>query len=225
MNINLDVSSTAIIRVICHNVAGAYPPTTSADLATTAQVTGNSTITITVASGYIYGIQFKSGIGSSTGSSAFIAILPSGGGPFMHFDTCLLQIYSTSTGNYVKMGNGNAGNIILNNTPIYVAANTSSNGFIMPNSARIHWRNTSPLFSAGSTIPNNLFHNMSTSGYLVDIVIEGCDLSQLTTMIYDLGSYYVGGSFIVRDCKLSPTINQTNPINSGFYIVYARCST
>jgi hypothetical protein len=139
----LVASGLAINKIICHNVAGPYPPTSVATGATVT-TTGSSAITISANAGgnlYMYGVTLSAGTG--TGQSLF---LTTNSGSWFYFDNCVLKIPGTS-GNFIQVGGGNAGTITFNN--VQVSFGAVANGLNFDSNSTFVWQSTGPVLFTG----------------------------------------------------------------------------
>lgn len=181
-------------RIICVNHAGTVPPV-SADLATTATVitTGANSISFASGFGYIYGITFTAG----NGSSAANIQAPSSAASSLYFKSCLIKLGSTGAANQILFGvnTANIGEMVtLDNTPLQFGAVTQS---VLVQVARLIWKNTASAI-AGSA-PTTLF----TAGTRpATIICDGVDLSAITGTIVGATSQ-PSAQFYLKDCKLN----------------------
>jgi len=188
-------------KILCHNSAGSYPPTSS-DLTTGATIStttaGNLTITLTGTS-YFYGLTFRTGVGSA--SSQFLFITPPLGA-HMTFDNCSFQIATTSGSNYLQVGDvvANKSTIIWNNCTVKFAAVGQK---VTPGDGNFIWQNTGQILASGSSVPTVLFmHGHASTATYSNTVFEALDLSQIVGSLFNTNTNNSQGSVIVRDCKL-----------------------
>jgi len=207
--------------ILCHNVAGSYPPT-SADLTTGATIscTGSANVSFggTLGPWYIYGIRFRCGVGIS--SSQTLGIADSGNVGIGHLDNCSLQQHSTSSTASIVFGGSGSSTVIMTNTTVYFGNVAQS---VSPD-INVVWQSTGPVLAAGSLIPAR-FINPKANGTRRDVVLEALDLSQLTGFIIGCTNGQAGFT-IIRDCKLNAAaVLSETPISYGFAAQFARSSS
>jgi len=207
--------------VLCHNVAGGYPPA-SADLTTGATISCTGSAGVSVGSSgngpwYIRGIRFRCGVGISTAQAMIIADTAS---VFCHFEDCSIQQHSTSATAYIAFGGTGETTIILTNTTVYFGHVTQN---ITPD-VNVLWQSTGPVLATGSLVPAK-FLNPRFNGTRRDIVLEALDLSQLTGVIIACTSGQAGFT-MVRDCKLNAAaVLSETPTRHGFAAQFSRSSS
>ena len=213
-NLSIGMSlTTPMIKVLCHNAAGPYPPTSTT---TGAVVSTTQGATISVAGTgmyYYYGITFIAGSVSMANSAAILL-----GGPFCNltnwfsFDSCSFQIGGTGVC-YIELGQNSAttfATLMLNNCTMKFA---DVQQYIWPTISQTVWANTTgPALLAGSAIPSSLFKFLSGS-YMANVLMEGLDLSMVQNL-FESTVTVATGNFTFKDCKLHPTATIGTPRNS-----------
>ena len=191
-------TAAAPCRVICVNSAGSVPPV-SADLATTGTVTTTGNFAMTFAGyAYCYGLTFSAGSGNS--SAAHININTAAAGQW-DFHSCKLVLGSTNNAPNIIAGSGTIVNVQTQwvNTTVQFGATGQS---ITTNGSRFIWRGTASAI-AGATFPTNLFES---AGFGFNVLVEGVDLSALTSGKTLAAAQNVAGKTHFRDCKLGSSV-------------------
>lgn len=193
--------------VYCVNFAGSTPPV-SADLRTTATAASTGANVLSFSGfGYIYGIAFTSGSGSSA-----VNMTVGGVAGALIFDGCKLILGGTNTGNRFTFGGAVATRIVLRNTTVKFGA--TAQGCIL-NSCDFRWENTAAAIDTGGSVPTTLF--LLTTNPPGRVVVEGVDLSAVTGTIFGAASE-AAKSLTLKDCKLNASVTiaatQTG-INTG----------
>ena len=210
-------SSATVSKILCHDPAGSYPPA-AGDLETGALIsTAAFNISLTPAGGqgwfYIYGLTFRSGVGSSSSNSVSIT---TSAGTIVHFERCLLELASSHASSTIALGVSAAGAIVLSNTQVKFAATTQD---VTLNCGSFLWRNTGQVLASGSLIPADF---LAMGSVYCDAVLEGLDLSQLTGALF--ASIAPAGRMLIKDCKLHPSMTIMTPSVSGFPVQLVRSS-
>ena len=179
--------------IYCVNRAGSVPPV-AADLRDTAQIstTGTSSITLTGFIKECYGIIFSAG---SAANSASIG-LSSSTQKFNRYVNCTFKLNNTNTASVITLGLSTGTFTVLENCRVQFGEATTQK---INCAGRAVIRNTSVPFIAGAVFPATLF-NIGAASYTV---IEGLDLSQLTSGTYFAMNGTVLSTFVVKDCKLN----------------------
>ena len=214
-------SASTVGRIICHNQAASYPPTSS-NLATTATISTTATATITInPSGpfYFYGMTFRPGVGVS--GTAGLAINGTGA-PWFYFDACSLRLASTGAGSQIGIGTTTGNFVTLNNTTVSFAA---AGQYLNPQPAKLIWQNTGTVLFTGSTVPTSLFSQNSSGTNQVSVVLEALDLSQITGNIVSTASGAAVGDWLIKDCKLNGSATIATPLSPGMTVQLVRSTS
>jgi hypothetical protein len=175
-------------RILCVNSAGSVPPV-SADLRTTATITTTGTFGITL-NGSVsecYGITFSAASGGGNANLTIGAV-----GRLWRFVNCALRCVITGTvTRMVLLG------CILENTTVQFGA--VAQGLQQSNNSKLIWKNT-PSAITGATLPTSLFVTI-----LGTVLVEGVDLSALTSGKALVTHTTSGATMIFKNCKLSST--------------------
>lgn len=189
---------------ICANHLGSVPPV-SADLRTTAQVFGGTTVsggnTLTInGSGYFYGIKFNGGGSGGTGRLQILALIG-----WQRYDSCEIGQASNSNMIFGNVSISQPLSLEFYNTNLRfanVAATITLEGvpFI--------WRGGTVL----GTMPDILIGKLSggsgaTVGY--NAILEGLDLSPLGSgkTLFGIGaSFPNSGKLLVKDCVINAAV-------------------
>lgn len=214
-------STTTVNKIICHDQAGSYPPSSS-NLATTATIstTAAQSITFSPAAGsvtYFYGLTFRAGVGQA--SVVFISFSGSNGA-WMYFDACSLRLATTSASSYLELCNISYNTLVFNNTTVSFA---SVSQYIQLKTVNFIWQNTGAVLVAGSAAPTSLLGQAGTSGNRSSCLLEALDLSQMTGSLYSHSGTSVS-DFLIKDCKLNAAATVTTPINPGVTVQLVRSS-
>ena len=209
-------SVTTMGKIICHNSAGSYPPTsvtTGATISTTGAV--NINFTPSLAGGfYFYGLTFRDAIGQSSAQNITLG----SGGSWFYFDSCSFELATTGVG-VLNVGTATIGTIVFNNTTVKFAAVTHT----LAVSGQFFWQNTGPVLVSGSSVPNNLLTTLSNS--IASISLEAIDLSQLTGNINLNYAASQTTNLLIKDCKLNAATAAAIPNGFGSTIQLVRCSS
>jgi hypothetical protein len=213
-------STTTVGRIICHNAAGSYPPTsvtTGATISTTAAVN----LSFIPANGgfYIYGISFLAGVGASSGSSN-IVLSPTNA--YYYFDNCIFKIANTSSSVLTVQVNSaaNAGVIVWNNCTVSFG---HVNHYIDVGTSIFVWQNTGQVLVSGSAVPLVLL-GASTNARLSNVILEAVDFSQITTTLTGQTAVSMG-NWLIKDCKFNATTALAIGSSFGQTIQTVRCDS
>jgi hypothetical protein len=215
------VTASTVAKIICHNVSGSYPPTSS-DLTTGATVsqaaTGALSINPSNGAAYFRGISFRAGVGQSGAT-----ILPiNGTNAWIWFDNCSFQMATTNNtaGTYIQIGSSNSHHIFWNNCTVKFAGVAQ---VMLVLSANFVWQNTGQILESGSSVPTTLL--TLSNGEISNIVMEALDLSQINTTICFQAVTTGAHLWMIRDCKLhASAVPATTPTFPGQIVQLARSS-
>jgi hypothetical protein len=203
--------ATGPIQTLCNNHLGSYPPA-AGDLTTGGSVTSTAgTITIEGQYNYIRGLTLNA-------NTSIIIGNPSSTG-WHTFDTCTLVITSSGATAVIgtQTGGGQMQHVDFYNVTLKFGG--TSQGLGVSNTTLI-WKGGS--ISSGGTTVQTLFHRGAAVSLMLSGIIEGVDLSQVTTTLVD--SLVSGSYFIVKDCKISPAVVGTNGSTNN-NVDFVRCDT
>ena len=192
-------SRASPIWLICGDDV-AEPPTAVAATGVMA-ATGNSKILIQ-GWAYVQGLIFEAGA-TDTGNAIQIQC-GAGNALKQQFDNCKFRILSTTSNGSIIIGDGgqqSGAEIVWNNC----SAKFSASGQRFQIIYGFLWRGGS--LESGGTSPTSLFRLGNFGGTVPAVLIEGVDLSQLSTSanLFDIGSDWTGRgpvSTVMRNCKL-----------------------
>jgi hypothetical protein len=209
-------TGTTIGKVICHNHSGNYPPA-GGDLTTGATISATGAVGITYnPSGvfYTYGVTFKAGVGSSSGT---FLILNSTVNTMGFYDNCSFWIASTQAVNNVIEVNASSGSNQCNWNNCTVKFANAANALYVQ-SASFTWQNTGQVLASGSVVPTALFSPQG-SGTYTNLMLEALDLSLINTNIFGANQANEAGTRIVKDCRLNAavTVQQSGVATLGLY--------
>lgn len=202
-------TATSPCRVICVNRAGSVPPV-AADLATTAVIgtTGANNMTFTASASanyfYCYGIIWKVGSGSSTAVENIFTARTI-------FENCSFQLNTTAAGGAFIFGTstGNFDTTLINCTFVFGAVGQDIN----PRVGRFKMIGGS--IAATGTAPNAAFSTTSGSPAPMYVILDGVDLTGLSTKIL-VGAWPEVNNFQAINCKLPASITlASTPTNTG----------
>lgn len=202
------LTASATCMVLCGDDA-AEPPTA---LATTATITttGNNAITFPSGYGYVYGITFNSGTGSS--SAADMAFGSSAAGSGIVFQTCVFKMISTSSSSpflFGPTGSNSVDDVYLEFLDCTFSFGSTGQALRL-NNGIIIFRNLA--LNASGSIPTNLFDNLSGASNAVRLLVESSDLSaRAFTNLFSLGGA-TNSIYVIRNCKLPASITLSNAI-------------
>lgn len=186
--------------VYCIDHTVSLPPG-SGNLKTTAVVNGPGTIALY---GFwaVYGVIFQ-----SNNLSTSFTINNNGAGT-MRFDDCSFQMTASTGNTHFEIGGGSGlCQVLLNNTTVSFG---SSGQLIACNNVRLTWKNTQNAVQG--VAPLRLFSYTSVA---CTIVLDGLDLSALTTVIVD-SNQNAPLNVTLTDCKLAAGVTvAASPILSG----------
>lgn len=189
-------------KILCVRRSGGSVPPVSADIRTTAvcAMTGANNMGF-AGRAYCYGVTFRAG----DGSNAAQLNVASGSGANWTFDSCLLELGTTSTSSRIVLGSGGSNNYLkLINTPMKFGSTSQGarvqSGFI--------WEST-PSAIQGS-LPTTLFLTPAST-YGGDTELRCVDLSALGSgkTLLALSSALMG-EFIFTRCKLGASVTKTS---------------
>jgi hypothetical protein len=189
--------------VYCVTSAGSVPPV-SADLRATATITttGANAISWGTQHTYWYGIIFNSGSGATGNGPAL-----TGANAFNSFEACSLRkLGTTGTSSAVNVTNGL---VLLKNTTLQFGAATDG----ITIASGLVWKDT-----ASATLGTALTTGLFTVSSATRCLIEGVDLSAVTTTLVRAVANTPGRGIVLKDCKLgsgvtaaaTPTIQATD---------------
>jgi hypothetical protein len=207
-----------ICKILCHNVAGSYPPTSS-DLTTGATISGisNNNLQLFFNSVYTYGISFRVGVGVSS-SSCFIRI-DTGDARWSYFDNCSFWVANTSgTQMGIWVTTNTFAVVTWNNCKVKFA---NVNQYMGLGDGKFRWQNTGQILESGSSVPStSLFKwGQPVSSLLQDVVLEALDLSQITSPLASVVDAQQTGSMFVQDCKLNAAMTIPTPAAPGCCVI------
>ena len=216
------ILSPKLCMILCHDVAGSYPPIDT-DLRTTAVISSSQSISnsfkiVPRSPLYIYGINFRAAVGGVLGSSVFsIAVTPMGWiGVFIHMENCTLEMAEALDG-YFELGfpNNSSGGLWLEmNNVTFKFKNVIQ--YIQPAGIQWMWKNTSgPI--VGPVFPNTLL-KAPTNGSHHQIIWEGLDLGNFAKVIFAQQSNGGIGALTVKDCALNSLATFTRPLCTGYKV-------
>lgn len=192
----------------CVDHTKSVPPSSSADLKTTATITTTTSASISLFPNngfcYFYGITFQCGSGANAPNFAIL----NGASGRLKFDTCTLSLPGTAGGAVLGLpgASGIDSNYLeLENTTVHFgSAGTIEIG------GRLRWRNTASALSG--TMPGSsglINHNSGGSA-----VFEGVDLSALgSNPIFSNTGVVFNGAFSLIDCKLGSSWSVGGGVN------------
>jgi len=202
-------TAAAPCRVICVDHAGTVPPV-SADLRTTATITTTGNFGMTLAGfAYYRGITFNSGTGAGSnsinlGASAAMAL---------YFDQCKLSLICTGTSAYIHTSGTSAVSyeVVFNNTTVRFS-NVQQG--IISSAGKFTWKNTASAVDSAGSAPTELW--VTTTVRRMDILVEGVDLSFITTGKFLVGAITGGAKMLFKDCKIDSAVTRSKtPINQA----------
>jgi hypothetical protein len=216
------LSNSAISRVICHDHAGSYPPS-SADLRTTAIISSVSNVNLTSTAGmiYWYGFTFRCGVGAA---GVGLGVGLTGNSSWARYDNCSFQMMSTGASCSLIVGtsSGTISTIMFNNVTVFFGnigdyVNVQS---VVP----FIWQNTGPILVSGSVVPTSLLIVLS-NGLASQVLLEALDLSQISGNLWNPNGFYEPSSWLIKDCKLHPAAVVQTPAFFGTTIQLVRSSS
>lgn len=163
---------------------------------------------------YVYGFNFKVGVGAST--TINLAIQTSTWGKY---DTCTFTVSTTGASSRIVVGNAGNGRIEFNNCTCTFGATGQS---FEPDGGTVIWRNGT--FITGGSTPTTLFFNQGQGA----AIFEGCDLSAITGTLVPAGSGTSAlQTYQFSDCRLGNgvTFAGTPSDRAGPFIDFVRCSS
>lgn len=201
-------------RIICHNSAGSYPPTSPA---TGATISTTAAANITLAGPnngavFISGLTFRAGVGAASGLVSVTA-----SGSTLSFDGCVFDIANSGasvTSSAVAISSGSSGATAFNNTTVKFAHVGQG---VTLNNGQFSWRATGPILAVGSLVPTTFM--LVNAGQFATIILEALDLSQLTGNLMAAGSAITTafGQAAINDCKLNAAATFTI-LGRGFVV-------
>jgi hypothetical protein len=217
MTITTKGSASAPCRVICVNSAGTVPPV-SADLAATATITTTGANALTINGGsvcYFEGIQFNAGSGATTA-----ALTVQANDQRLYFKNCQFKKNgTTASGSAMVIGNGRS-NIFLDNCTFSFGANSDS----IYLAGQVYWRNSTAFAGVAASTSGALTTN--SDGNYSDLLVEGVDLSALTSGNLIRGTFSWNSTWTFKDCKLHATPSVTTTFTSPHQgIDFIRCNS
>lgn len=185
----------APVRLICHNAAGSYPPT-SATTGATITTTGANSITLGMVGCYVEGVTFSAGTGATNAAITF-----GGLSSYEKYKNCSFQCPGTVGSSSKITGSNSYGKLEWENCTVKFGSTVDS---IRPRANSHRWHSTGQILAAGSAVPASLFQNASGGGTMGDIFLEDLDLSQCTgtILLQVVGAQDLHGYHVVRNCKL-----------------------
>jgi hypothetical protein len=182
--------------VYCVDHAGTVPPV-SADLRTTGAVavTGNNTLAVN-GSAYFYGVQWKTGGGSSIGTLTF----GSGNGNTQTHESCTFALNGTLGGNFAPGGAAQGSKATLINCTVTFASSSSS--WVL----RADLKMIGGSVALTGTVPTTLF-SFGSGGCWSVVEFSGVDFSGLGSGKTLFGtSPTFSGYGQLRDCKVGASV-------------------
>lgn len=163
--------------------------------------TGASNITLNGCF-YMYGVSFLAG---SAASTANIIMPGSGSTGVQYYAGCFFQLNNTSASSVIQVG-GSASNAPMTctwgNTTVRFGAVGQS---IQPSMCVFKWQNTASAINASGSVPTNLFSTYGSSR-TSNILLEGIDLSLLSSATIFKASWTSSGATQILNCKLPSTV-------------------
>jgi hypothetical protein len=212
-------------KILCHNSAGSYPPTSS-DLTTGATISTTAVAAITLSGGaaYFYGLTFKVALGAVT-SLANLTVAPSTGG-FISLESCSFWLAGGATPNTgaIRIGNDASGysTVFWDNCTVKFY---SVNNCVALGTVQFVWRNTGPVLAVGSAMPLIFLQPAAASNATLSMaVLEALDLSQITGSFNGHSVTTDTGAIVVRDCKLNAAMPIMQPTSVGQFVQLTRSS-
>lgn len=193
-NVTLDLAGTPsnLTRIICASDAS-LPPTAVASTGTvTASSASTGTITVN-GSGYIEGLTFTSGINGGVISLAFTLAVQE----VQYYKNCKFRMGATNSNARLSVGRtdtSTADKVTWENCTVRFSHATSAMQVI----ADFHWKGGG-VESGGTAISALLYVG---TGRQVNILIEGCDFSTMSSTAAMVGASGTSGRITFRYCKL-----------------------
>lgn len=187
-------------QILC--VTKTAVPPTAANLTTGASisVTGATTLTLgTSSGGYWNGVKFQAGSGASAGvltiSGATFALISM-------FKNCTFALLGTASGSTINLANGS--------TPARAVFDgctfTSAAAYTIWMTSGTNTDITMRGCNWSGTAPTNLLDGPGGE----PLLMEGCDLSNITTSLWSGGSAGRGTIAVLKDCKIASGVTLNN---------------
>lgn len=208
-------SATQIRTVLCVSRTGASLPPTSADLATTGQISTTGGTNITIQGVYCYGLTFTAGNTTTAANITF-----SSTGITVILDKCALKLGGTNAASRINSSGTFQGIAVLQNTTVEFG--NVSQRISMPDSGNLEWSGALSGI-AGANIPTVLLQSAGGNSGRSSLLATGIDLSMLNTAIW--ASTNISGRIVFRDTRLhaSLTLSTTNTSDSASYFLLHNC--
>jgi hypothetical protein len=207
---------TSPVRVICALRTGSVPPV-EADIRATASVQTANAANIafaSVASGCVYfeGIAFRSGSGSTGGSS--FTFTPAQNCRWI-FKNCTIDLNNSNAAGLIDIGGTGAFSYEMVWDNVILEFGNASQ-YVRCVNGRLRWINTASALSG--TVPTNVFSSIAGTSRTFVLELDGVDLSAKTSgnIVAAAGGGQIHATF--KDCRIDSgaTLSADQTIPHGF---------